>query len=177
MDPKTSAIANNGLVPNRRPGSIRSTSGLVTRRSTRRKKTIPIVRYETVPAFLSLFFIFLAGTLFIGSSSGAPPRWAWLADVDSIGYAEIYIAAAMICMAWVVLVGAIAQRMRKGMNEKMMTRDEEDDDEEEEIAYQGIGGGDDDGVVDLQAYGGAGPVGGKRAMDDIQMRSFLGEDE
>lgn len=185
MDPATSAMANigtgaNGKKPNSRPGSIKSTSNLVSPRASktrRRNKPVPVVRWETVPAFLSLFFIFLAGTLFIGSSSGAPPRWAWLADVDSIGYAEIYVAAAMICMAWVVLVGAIAQRMRNQMSEKMMERQEEDSDDEEEIQYQGLGAhDDDDGVVDLQAYGGGG-TSSKRAMDDIQMREFLGEDE
>lgn len=181
MEPSVSALANNGIgsangtKPNARPGSIRSTSRLVSQRGSqvpRRRKPIPIVRWENVPAFLSLFFIFIAGTLFIGSSSGAPPRWAWLADVDSIGYAEIYVSAAMICMAWVVLVGAIAQRMRNQLaRERLMTREEEDDDDEdEEVAYQNLGG-DDDGEDTP-------PHSPKRgAITDIQMREFLGEDD
>ncbi|KAI9021178.1 hypothetical protein DFJ74DRAFT_116189 [Hyaloraphidium curvatum] len=180
MDPSTSAMANaglggaNGTKPNSRPGSVRSQSRLVKPSGRpRRRRPPPIVRWESVPAFLSLFFIFIAGTLFIGSSSGAPPRWAWLADVDSIGYAEIYVAAAMICMAWVVLVGAIAQRMRKQMSEELLEREEEEDEEDYSAQYQGLGS-------DLEGFTGAtslgGPGGSRSRREELEMDNFLGDD-
>jgi len=83
--------------------------------------------YESVPRFLHLFFLFLSGALMIGSSSGSPPRWAWLARIDSVGYGEVYLASAMMALAWIVLLGALNTRIHTDVGHVMMERREEED--------------------------------------------------
>ncbi len=43
----------------------------------------------------------------MASLSGSTPRLAWWVRIDSVGYADVYLASAMATVAWIVSLGSV----------------------------------------------------------------------